>query len=100
MKNIKSTKNANKANKANTATSNEGYGLGSGKDAREGFMSDAIASKAFTAWGVEVDGKISPFEIVDTRSLARYLRNEAVEVFGTEVKCSVRKLLILPIAGR
>ena len=94
MKNTKSTKNVNTPNK------NEGYSLGSSKDAREGCMSDAIASKAFTAWGVEVDGEISPFEIVDTRSFARYLRNEAVEVFGTDAKCSVRKLLIVPVAGR
>ena len=97
MKNIKSTKNANKAI---TTTSNEGYGLGSSKDAREGFMSDAIASKAFTAWGVEVDGEISPYDIFRTREVAREVRNDTSRVYGTDAKCSVRKLLILPIAGR
>ena len=97
MKNIKSTKNANKAT---TATSNEGYGLGSSKDAREGFMSDAIASKAFTAWGVEVNGEISPYDIFPTREVARDIRNDTSRVYRTDAKCSVRKLLIIPVVGR
>ena len=97
MKNIKSTKNANKAI---TSTSNEGYGLGSSNDAREGFMSDAIASKAFTAWGVEVNGEISPYDIFPTREVARDIRNDTSRMFGTDAKCSVRKLMITMIPGR
>lgn len=114
MKNIKSTKNANKAN---TATSNEGYGLGSGKDgwdgitseghglgsskdAREGFMSDAIASKAFTAWGVEVNGEIDPRDIFPVRMWARIMRNDYAEHFPSEAKVSVRKVLIIPVSDR
>ena len=95
MKNTKST------NKARTTTSNEGYGLSSSKDAREGFMSDAIASKAFTAWCVEVDGEISPFDIVSTRSFAREVRNDiAYSLDGYPAKVSVRKVLIIPVVGR
>ena len=100
MKNIKSTKNANKATTAITTTSNEGYGLGSSKDAWEGFMSDAIASKAFTAWGVEVNGEISPYDIFPTREVARDIRNDTSRVYRTYAKCFVRKLLIIPVVGR
>lgn len=97
MKNIKSTKNANKAT---TATKNEGYGLGSGKAAREGFMSDAIASKAFTAWAVEVNGEIDLRDILPARKWARTVRNDYAEHFPSEVKVSVRKVLITMIPGR
>ena len=94
MKNIKST------NKAITATSNEGYGLGSGKDAREGFMSDAIASKALTAWAVEVNGEIDPRDIFPARMWARETRNDYADHFGITAKVSVRKVMITQIDGR
>ena len=101
MKNVKSTKNANKAT---TATKNEGYGLGSSKDGWDGITSEsdgyAVKGKAFTAWGVEVDGEISPYDIFRTREVARNVRNDTSRVYGTDARCSVRKLLILPIAGR
>ena len=88
MKNIKST------NKAITTTSNEGYGLVSSKD---GY---AVKGKAFTAWGVEVDGEISPYDIFRTREVAREVRNDTSRVYGTDAKCSVRKLLIIPVVDR
>ena len=98
MKNIKSTKNANKAT---TATSNEGYGLVSSKDGWDGITSEgdgyAAKAKAFTAWGVEVDGEISPYDIFRTREVAREVRNDTSRVYGTDAKCSVRKLLIVPV---
>ena len=102
MKNIKSTKNANKAI---TTTSNEGYGLGSSKDGWDGITSegDGIASKRkpLTAWAVEVDGEISPCDIVSTRSFARTIRNDiAYSLDGCPAKVSVRKVMITPIKGR
>ena len=101
MKNIKSTKNANKAT---TATSNEGYGLVSSKDGWDGITSEgdgyAVKGKAFTAWGVEVRGEISPYDIFPTREVARDIRNDTSRMFGTDAKCSVRKLIIVPVAGR
>lgn len=60
--------------------------------------SNAITSnKAFTAWGVEVDGEISPYDIFRTRDVARDVRNDTSRVYGTDAKCSVRKLLIVPV---
>ena len=94
MKNIKSTKNVNTPNK------NEGYALGSGKDAREGFMSDAIASKAFTAWAVEIDGEIDATDIRPTRAWARADRSDFAEFYGSDAKVSVRKVLIVPVSDR
>ena len=98
MKNIKSTKNANAVNK------NEGYGLGSSKDGWDGITSEgdgyAVKGKAFTAWGVEVRGEISPYDIFPTREVARDIRNDTSRMFGTDAKCSVRKLIIVPVAGR
>ena len=101
MKNIKSTKNANKVT---TATSNEGHGLGSSKDGWDGITSEgdgyAVKGKAFTAWGLEVHGEISPYDIFPTREVARDIRNDTSRMFGTDAKCSVRKLIIVPVAGR
>ena len=98
MKNIKSTKNANAVNK------NEGYGLGSSKDGWDGITSEgdgyAVKGKAFTAWGLEVHGEISRYDIFPTREVARDIRNDTSRMFGTAAKCSVRKLLIVPVAGR
>ena len=101
MKNTKSTKNANKAT---TATKNEGYGLGSSKDGWDGITSegDGYASKRkpLTAWAVEIDGAISPSFIVSTRAYARSIRNDTAEVYGSDAKVSVRKVMITPIKGR
>ena len=97
MKNIKSTKNANAVNK------NEGWDLCS-KDGWDGITSEgdgyAAKGKAFTAWGVEVDGEISPYDIFRTREVAREVRNDTSRMFGTDAKCSVRKLMIVPVSGR
>ena len=74
MKNIKSTNNTN-----NAITSN----------------------KALTAWAVEIDGEISLYDVVGTRSLARSMRNDiAHSLDGYPAKVSVRKVLIMPIKGR
>ena len=105
MKNIKSTKNVNKANTAITTTSNEGYGLGSSKDGWDGITSEgdgyAVKGKAFTAWTVEIDGEISLYDVVGTRSLARSMRNDiAYSLDGYPAKVSVRKVMITPIKGR
>ena len=99
MKNTKST------NKAITTTSNEGYCLGSSKDGWDGITSegDGIASKhkPLTAWAVEIDGEISPCDIVSTRSFAREVRNDiAYSLDGYPAKVSVRKVMITPIKGR
>ena len=101
MKNIKSTKNANKAI---TTTSNEGYGLGSSKDGWDGITSegDGIASKRkpLTAWALEIDGEICPNNIVSTRAYARSWRNDVAEVYGSDAKVSVRKVVIVAVSGR
>lgn len=101
MKNIKSTKNANKAT---TATSNEGYGLGSNKDGWDGITSegDGIASKRkpLTAWAVEINGEIDPQDIFPARMWARETRNDYADHFGSTAKVSVRKVLITQIDGR
>lgn len=110
MKNIKSTKNANKAI---TATSNEGYCLGSSKDGWDGITSegDGLGSskdgdgyeskrKPLTAWAVEIDGEISPYDVVGTRAFARSMRNDIAGVYGSEAKVSVRKVMITQIKGR
>ena len=101
MKDIKSTKNANKAT---TATKNEGYGLGSSKDGWDGITSEsdgyAVKGKAFTAWGIEVDGEIDPQKIRYTRALARNARDNLAETYGRTISLSVRKVLITPVAGR
>ena len=89
MKNIKST------NKARTTTSTEGWDDITSEG--DGYASKA---KAFTAWGVEVDGEISPYDIFRTREVAREVRNDTARVYRTDAKCSVRKLMIVPIAGR
>lgn len=101
MKNIKSTKNANKAI---TTTSNEGYGLGSGKDGWDGITSegDGIASKhkPLTAWTVEINGEIDPRDIFPTRMWARETRNDYADHFGSTAKVSVRKVLITSVKER
>ena len=101
MKNIKSTKNVNKAT---TATSNEGYGLGSNKDGWDGITSegDGYASKRkpLTAWAVEIDGEICPDNIVSTRAYARSIRNNVAGVYGSDAKASVRKVMIVAVSGR
>ena len=102
MKNIKSTKNANKAT---TATSNEGYGLVSSKDGWDGITSEGdgytAKAKAITAWTVEIDGEISLYDVVGTRSLARSMRNDiAYSLDGYPAKVSVRKVMIIPVVGR
>ena len=99
MKNIKSTKNAI------TTTSNEGYCLGSSKDGWDGITSEgdgyAVKGKAFTAWAVEIDGEISPYDVVGTRSFARSMRNDiAYSLDGYPAKVSVRKVMITPVKGR
>ena len=98
MKNIKST------NKARTTNSNEGYGLGSSKEGWDGITSegDGYASKRkpLTAWALEIDGEICPNDIVRTRSFARSWRNEVAEVYGSDAKVSVRKVVITQVAGR
>ena len=57
-------------------------------------------NKALTAWALEIDGEICPNDIVRTRSFARSWRNEVAEVYGSDAKVSVRKVLIVPVAGR
>lgn len=99
MKNVKST------NKARTTTNNEGYGLGSSKEGWDGITSegDGYASKRkpLTAWAVEIDGEISPCDIVSTRSFAREVRKDiAYSLDGYPAKVSVRKVMITPIKGR
>ena len=98
MKNIKST------NKAITATSNEGYGLGSSKDGWDGITSegDGYASKRkpLTAWAVEVNGEIDPRDIFPARMWARTMRNDYAEHFPSAAKVSVRKVLITSVKGR
>ena len=98
MKNIKST------NKAITATSNEGYGLGSSKDGWDGITSegDGYASKRkpLTAWAVEVNGEIDPRDIFPARMWARTMRNDYAAHFPSEAKVSVRKVLITSVKGR
>ena len=99
MKNIKSTKNANAVNK------NEGYGLGSSKDGWDGITSEGdgytAKAKAITAWTVEIDGEISLYDVVGTRSLARSMRNDiAYSLDGYPAKVSVRKVMIIPVVGR
>ena len=98
MKNIKNT------NKAITTTSNEGYGLGSSKDGWDGITSEvdgiAFKHKPLTAWAVEVDGEIDPQKIRSTRALARNARDNLAETYGRTISLSVRKVLIVPIAGR
>ena len=94
MKNIKSTKNTNKAI---TATSNEGYGLGSKKDDMDGH---ADKHKPLTAWAVEVNGEIDPRDIFPARMWARTMRNDYAEHFPSKAKVSVRKVLITSVKGR
>lgn len=55
-------------------------------------------NKAFTAWAVEIDGEIAPCDIVSTRSFARGIRNDIAHSYPAKV--SVRKVLIVPVAGR
>ena len=58
-------------------------------------------NKAITAWAVEIDGEISPYDIFSTRSFAREVRNDiAYSLDGYPAKVSVRKVLITPIKGR
>ena len=57
-------------------------------------------NKAITAWAVEIDGEISPYDIFSTRSFARSMRNDIAEVYGSDAKVSVRKVLIIPVSDR
>ena len=58
-------------------------------------------NKALTAWAVEIDGEISPYDVVSTRSFAREVRNDiAYSLDGYPAKVSVRKVMITPIKGR
>ena len=50
-----------------------------------------------TAWAVEVNGEISPYNVVLTRSMAREMRHDAVR-WGAK-KASVRKVKIDVIKG-
>ena len=104
MKNVKSTKNANKATTAITATSNEGYGLGSSKDGWDGITSEGDGyeskHKPLTAWALEINGEIDTTDIYSTRAHARAVRNDFAEFYGDDAKASVRKVLIIPVRGR
>ena len=58
-------------------------------------------NKAITAWAVEIDGEISPYDVVGTRSFARSMRNDiAYSLDGYPAKVSVRKVMIIPVVGR
>lgn len=53
--------------------------------------------KPITAWAVEVNGEISPYDVVKTRSFARELRNEIERDWGDTAH--VRKIKIEVIKG-
>ena len=52
-----------------------------------------------TAWAVEIEGKIDPDFVFNTRATARHVRNTEASV-GLYKKVSVRKLNIIPVPGR
>lgn len=53
-------------------------------------------AKPTTAWAVEVDGEISPYSVVRTRELARYIRNQEAPYAS---KASVRKVELRIVKG-
>ena len=59
--------------------------------------SNTKQDKPITAWAVEIDGEISPYDVVRTRAVARELRNDSVG-WGVK-KASVRKVKIEVIKG-
>lgn len=51
------------------------------------------------AWAVEIDGIVSPANMLSTRQRARWYRN-AVEEFNAASRAHVRKIAIQVIPGR
>ena len=54
--------------------------------------------KPITAWAVEVNGKIHPYDVVGTRSFARIIRNEEAQ-WNPKSKPHVRKVTIQVVPG-
>ena len=73
----------NKQNNQNPITSNEVSGIIS----------------PITAWAVEIEGKIDPWDVYPTRATARYVRNVEASM-GLYKKVSVRKVNLIPVPGR
>ncbi len=73
----------NKQNNQKPITSNEVSGIGS----------------PITAWAVEIEGKIDPYDVYPTRATARYVRDAEVRG-GFVKKASVRKIVLQVVPGR